>query len=135
MLPVLHTAPALGQSLWERQTTRAQEQIARMLRPEGYRATSERHALALNTGETATFTLTLQGGVTYLIAGVCDQDCAALQLALVAPTGYELEAERAATVTPLLRLTPRETGSVRLQVVMAGCRVNPCWLEAGTYRR
>lgn len=135
MLPLLHTAPAAGQSLWERQAARGQEQVARILRREGYRATSGRYALALNTGETAVLTLTLQAGVTYVVAGVCDRDCVALHLALVAPTGYELDAERAATVMPLLRITPRETGSFRLQVVMAGCRVNPCWLEAGTYRR
>jgi len=88
----------------------------------------------LNTEETESVTLALQGGVAYVMIGVCDQDCAALQLVLSTPSNNEITAERRGENFPVLRFTPRETMSYRVKVTMAACQMSPCWYGLGVYR-
>jgi hypothetical protein len=91
--------------------------------------------VVLNTDESSSFSLTLHQDSAYVVVGACDGDCTALQLELFAPTGYEVAVAREATDAPILRITARETGTYRLAVVMATCRVNPCWVEVATFHR
>jgi hypothetical protein len=128
-------APAVAQSPWERQTGQGQARVADALEKEGYRATEERHTLVLNTGERTSFTLVLESGQSYVLVGVCDADCVALQLALFGETDYEIDAARAPTAAPILRFTARDSGTHRIQVVMAECHQNPCWAGIALYSR
>jgi hypothetical protein len=135
ILSLLWAIPLTAQSPWERQIETGLQRVTRALHEDGYREVGERRTGSLNTGESTSFTLTLESGTAYVLAGVGDEDCAALQLAVFAATGYEVAAERGATAAPMLQVTPRETGSYRIQVVMATCRMNPCSFGVAVYRR
>ena len=120
---------------WEREVRLHLSQAARRLHDTGYDQLPESHAGALNTGESASFTMTLQGGATYVLTGVCDPDCDVFELALYSPNGYEVEAARSAESAPIVQVAPRETGVYRVKVVMARCGTNPCRYGIAVFRR
>jgi hypothetical protein len=113
-------------SRWERQVQRYIRETTRKLGDQGYEQTGESRSGALNTGESTSYTLTLQAGESYVVTGVCDDDCAELDLALYAANGYEVDAARGAGNAPILRVAPRETMAYRVKVLMTSCRTNPC---------
>jgi hypothetical protein len=128
--------PALSQSnRWERQV-RDQLQRARAALG-GRQATSpERIRIGpLNGEETERFAVTLEAGVAYTLIGVCDEDCASLQLVLSTSTSHEIAADRRSESFPVLRFTPPETASYRVKVTMAACRMNPCWYGVAVSRK
>jgi hypothetical protein len=109
---------------WERAVSQYLTQAEWRLREAGY-TRCEPHLGVLNTDESALFTVTLERGVSYVLAGVCDPDCVELQLALFAPNGYEIDATRSAGSAPILRIHPREPTAYRNQVAMPRCTTNP----------
>jgi hypothetical protein len=117
---------------WERQVRDQLQRTAATLAGQG--RTELSHVGTLDAEENGSFTVALQGGVSYVMIGVCDQDCAALQLVLSTPANNEITAERRGENFPVLRFTPRETASYRVKVTMAACQMNPCWYGLGVYR-
>jgi len=120
---------------WEREVRLHLSQAARRLYAAGYDQVPDSHAGTLNTGESASFTITLEDSTTYVLTGVCDPDCAALELALYSPNGYEVDAARSAESAPIVQVVPRETGQYRVRVVMARCTTNPCRYGIGVFRK
>ena len=139
LMPVLLVllAPPVGAQgdAWDREVRLHLAQAARRLHDTGYEQVPESRAGALNTGESASFTLTLEGSATYVLTGVCDPDCDALELALYAPNRYEVDAARSAESAPIVQVTPRETGVYRLRVVMTRCATNPCRYGVAVFRK
>ena len=126
---------AMGQGRWERQVQAHLAQASATLVPSGYE-TAPRHSTGqLNNSETAADTVTLAAGFTYVLVGVCDDDCRGLELGIFAANGYEVDATRRAGNAPIVRVTPRETQRFRFVVRMTGCGLNPCWYGVGVYRR
>lgn len=119
---------------WERQVN---EQLQRALATLGVKA-PERPAATrtgvLNAEESEWFAVTLSGGVSYSIIGVCDNDCARLQLVLSTPERNELATDRSSENFPVLRFTPMETRRFHVKVVMEGCQVSPCWYGVAVAR-
>lgn len=124
-----------GQSRWERQVGVHIGQASATLKTSGYVATPGGRTGTLNNSETAADTVTLAAGFTYVLVGVCDDDCRGLELSLFAANGYEVDAARRAGNAPIIRVTPRETQRFRLVLRMTGCGMNPCWYGVGVYRR
>ncbi len=112
---------------WEQQV---QDQLRRTLTTLGVKE-SERPAATktgiLNAEESEWFAVTLSGGVSYSIVGVCDNDCSKLQLVLTTPDRNELATDRRSENFPVLRFTPRETRVFYVKIVMEACQVSPCW--------
>ena len=125
-LMVLPSTVRAQGSRWDRQVLQYIRETTRKLGGQGYEPTGENRRGALNTLETTSFTVTLRAGNSYVITGVCDDDCKELDLALYAANGYEVDAARNAGNAPILRVAPRETMVYRVKVVMASCRTNPC---------
>lgn len=112
---------------WERQV---QDQLQRTIATLGVRGSA--HAAATKTGvlnaeESEWFAVTLSGGVSYSIVGVCDNDCSKLQLVLTTPDRNELATDRRSENFPVIRFTPTETRLFRVRIVMEACQVSPCW--------
>jgi len=120
---------------WEREVRLHLSQATRRLHDTGYEQVPQSYAGALNAGESASFTMTLEAGATYVLTGVCDPDCDALDLALYAPNGYEVDAARSAESAPIVQVAPRETGVYRLRVVMTRCTTNPCRYGVALFRK
>ena len=124
---LLVASPARAQGdRWERQVHRQLERAMaslgakRAVRPLATRVGT------LDTDESASFTLTLQPGVSYFVMGTCDEDCERLSLVLSDLSSHDLAADRASENAPVVRFVPRETAAYRVKVVMERCRVNPC---------
>jgi hypothetical protein len=90
---------------------------------------------SLDNGEAASDSVTLEAGVAYVLLGVCDDDCTALELGLFAANGYEVDAARRSGNAPIVRVTPRERARYRFTVRMTGCGMNPCWYGIRAFRR
>jgi len=101
----------------------------------GHTLIGDPHLAPLNTSEAASFTLTLRAGASYVLTGVCDEDCEQLDLVLHSGIGYEVAAARASGSTPIAQATPRETMPYRVHVMMAQCRKNPCWYGVAVFRK
>lgn len=125
-LMVLPSAVRAQGSRWERQVLRFAQETTRKLGAQGFEQTGESRSGALNTTESTSFTVTLRAGYSYVVTGVCDDDCKELDLALYAANGYEVDAARNAGNAPILRVAPRETMAYRVKVFMTSCRMNPC---------
>jgi hypothetical protein len=121
---------------WERQVEHQLEGVTRRLSHEGYVRPHDVQVDVLNTQESETFTLTLRSGPAYALVGVCDNDCASLHLIVLNETkNYEVASARTAHEAPVVQLTPRNTGRYHVKVVMASCKMNPCWYGIALYRR
>jgi hypothetical protein len=124
---------AAQHSRWDRQVdARLTQAVATLDR--GYRAAGVAGRGTLNTGESATFSITLPPGVTTVLTGVCDEDCVDLDLSL-STNGYETDAARGGGNAPIVRVTPSELTTYRVTVHMGDCRHNPCWYATGLFRQ
>ncbi len=126
-LALLVATPARAQGdRWERQVRGQLERAAASLVAKGAVRSLATRVGMLDTDESASFTLTLQAGVSYVVVGTCDEDCERLGLVLSDLSSHDLAADRASENTPMVRLVPHQTASYRVKVVMETCRMNPC---------
>jgi hypothetical protein len=121
---------------WERHLQRQIEGASQRLSREGYARTHDAQVGVLNTEESELFAVTLPSGPAYTIVGVCDQDCTSLHLVVLNEAqNYELAAARRANEAPVVHVTPRATARYHVKVIMASCKMNPCWYGVAVYRR
>ncbi len=124
---VFATPAALAQGdRWERQVRGQLERAMASLGARGAGKSVAARVGTLNTDESESFALTLQAGVSYIVMGTCDEDCERLGLVVSDLLSHDLAADRASENAPIVRLTPRQTASYRVKVVMESCRMNPC---------
>lgn len=118
---------------WTRQVADQLRRAETALEQRGYRRSASTRTGTLNGEERATLPVRLQTGVTYAIVGVCDEDCASLSLVLATASGNEVAIDRTSGSVPVIEFTPRETADYEVKVVMAACRMNPCWYGVAVY--
>jgi hypothetical protein len=123
-----------AQSRWDRQVDGRITQAAATLQGRAYRLAGLVGRGTLNTGESATFSITLPAGAESALTGVCDDDCADLDLAL-STNRYDIDAARGGGNAPIVRVTPAMPTSYTVTVRMASCRVNPCWFAVAAFRQ
>ena len=130
---VLSPAALTGQSRWERQVTARLAQAAATL-GRGYRQTGVAGRGTLNTDERDTFSITLPAGAAVALTGVCDDDCADLDLSL-STNGYDVDAARGGGNAPIVLVAPTAATTYRVTVRMTECRVNPCSFGVAIFRQ
>jgi hypothetical protein len=112
---------------WERTVERQLERTMTALHSKGFARAPLTRKGSLNMEESESFAVPLEAGRSYSIVGVCDDDCAGLNLVLSNAAGNELVADQTGDNVPVLEFAPREAMAYRIRVVMVGCRMNPCW--------
>jgi len=122
-----------AQSRWDRQVDARITQAGATLRGRAYRPAGLAGRGTLNTGESATFSITLPAGAESALTGVCDDDCADLDLSL-SSNGYDVDAAHGGNA-PIVRVTPAAPTTYTVTVRMASCRVNPCWFAVAAFRQ
>ena len=122
-----------GQSRWDREVSARLAQAAATLE-RGYRPGGIAGRGMLNTGETTTISITLPPEATTVLTGVCDEDCADLDLSL-STNGYETDAARGGGNAPIVRVAPSQRTTYLIAVRMGDCRRNPCWFAIGIFRQ
>ncbi|HYT84036.1 MAG TPA: hypothetical protein VEK86_11315 [Gemmatimonadales bacterium] len=136
-LAALPLAPTLGRAQgdrWERQIQTYLRRTTVALSAQGLQTTGEPQIGLLLVDQSEWFTITLHAGTSYTLIGVCDNDCAGLDLVLYGTGHNELEADRA-TPVPTIRVTPGNTMPYRVKVTLTSCMMNPCWYGVGAYRK
>jgi hypothetical protein len=134
MATCLSVCPMLAaQSRWDRQVDARITQAAATLQGRAYRLAGLVGRGALNTGESATFSITLPAGAESALTGVCDDDCADLDVSL-STNGYDIDAAHSGNA-PIVRVTPAAPTTYTVTVRMASCRVNPCWFAVAVFRQ
>lgn len=123
-----------AQSRWDRQVDARITQAGATLQGRAYRAAGVAGRGTLTTGESATFSITLTAGAETALTGVCDDDCADLDLSL-STNGYDIDAARGGGNAPIVRVTPAAPTTYTVTIRMASCRVNPCWFAVAVFRQ
>jgi hypothetical protein len=88
---------------------------------------------SLAQGETMTYTVTLQKGASYMLMGVCDQDCMDLDLALYDGYGNLISADETEDDVPVVDVTVTTGGDFTLEVTMYHCSEAICYYGVGIY--
>jgi hypothetical protein len=65
--------------------------------------------------------------------GVCDNDCADVDLVLEDDNGVVIASDTASDDNPVIRFTPSTTDYYWVQVTMPDCRVEPCGYGIGVF--
>ena len=81
----------------------------------------------LNSGATGSHEMQVLGGSAYVVFGQCDNDCTDLDLKIYDPNGSLLLQDVAVDDHPTLIFNPKTSGTLRVEVIMAHCNVNPCF--------
>ncbi len=102
---------------------------------EGFYETHEDFHDTLHAGKSGHYTLELDGGKTYKIVAVCDQDCGDIDLVAFDPYGNEADSDYADDKIPLLRFDVDRTAEYELRVDMVSCSDNPCYTAIAVYAR
>ncbi|MBD1848839.1 hypothetical protein H6F87_02245 [Cyanobacteria bacterium FACHB-502] len=95
--------------------------------------THEPQIQTLRDGRSSVMTLNLRSGASYRLVGVCDADCADLDLKLYDQNGNLISSDIAADSTPIISVVPRWSGQFYLQVDMANCQANYCYYGIGVF--
>ena len=112
---------------WQRQVRAHLDRTLAALRVGSHESAQVLKVGPLNSDESDSFVVELKTGRAYDIVGACDEDCSDLHLLLSTASGNDMAVDRSSENLPVLRFRPRESGSYRVRVTMAACRVSPCW--------
>jgi hypothetical protein len=128
------SAAATGRrNQWAAQVRGQLVQTALALTQRGYELTHEAYTDTLYTNSNQDLNLTLDAGKAYALVGVCDNDCSNLDLVLYDQDGNVVDKDFRPDVAAVVEVTPSETASYRLRVIMAGCRSQPCYYGVGVF--
>jgi hypothetical protein len=88
---------------------------------------------SLNDDGRTSFTARLNAGTTYYILGECDEDCYDLDLKLYRYDWTLVVQDIGIDRYAVIRVTPNQTRTYRIQPVMASCDSNPCRWGIGIF--
>jgi hypothetical protein len=78
------------------------------------------------------WTVTLQGGMTYRIVGACDADCDDVDIE-VFENDKSIVKDILADDIPIVNFTASSTSRYTIKVSMASCKANPCFWGIGIF--
>ncbi len=135
VLAALSLAPAqlAAQSQWEQQVLDQVRTASELFAPEGFAQFGDTHMGSLKDEATDDINLTLQAGVSYLLVGFCDNDCADIDLMLLDDSGNEVSSDYEDDAVPMIDVTPSRTQTFRVHVYMAACSSEPCFYGVGVF--
>lgn len=132
---VLAAPLAAQQSRWDAQVDDQMNRAGQVLAEKGFSKDQSIRSGSLREGESEVVTLELRAGKTYALIGVCDNDCGDLDLHLYDASDNEIGSDTQTHDAPLVHVTPRETGTYRLKLVMTACKTSPCFYGVGVFDR
>lgn len=134
-LAVASTAAASTQDEWAQQVRRLLARVSSTASQRGMSLTHEPYIGSLPDGESSLHRIQLQGGHTYALIGVCDNDCTDLDMRLYDRDGDEVDSDVQNDDTPVVSVTPSRTATYTVRAIMANCNAAPCRYGIGVYGR
>lgn len=105
------------------------------VRGEGVTLTLEKDVLiTLDEGANHTEVLQLAAGATYGVQGMCDNDCADLDLLLTDSNGETVDSDFETDAGPSLTVQESAGGRHTLSIQMAACSIKPCLVGVRVYQ-
>lgn len=132
-IAVLAPGAARGQTQWEDQVQGQLTRAGRFFSENGFQMTHDVYTGSLDEEQTETLTLTLHAGTAYALVAVCDDDCSDLDLRLYDADGKLVDEDLKKDDAPIVMVTPDETASYTLKVIMAACSSSPCFYGVGAF--
>jgi hypothetical protein len=126
---------AMAQSQWEQQVLEQIETAGEIFEPDGFSLTGQTHTGSLENEASDDFDLTLEAGVSYVLVGVCDNDCPDIDLMLLDGSGNEIDSDYETDAVPVLEVTPSRTAQYQVHVYMADCDTDPCFYGVGVFAK
>ena len=126
---------ASGQDEFTTQVQQQIEQAGRDLEQKGFELTHQIFTGALKEGQLEDVRFELERGGTYVVLGVCDNDCKDLDLRLVNSAGKEIDSDVQEDDAPVVAVTPARNESYIVKAVMADCTQGPCRYGLGVFRK
>lgn len=77
--------------------------------------------------EVNTWTFYLEGDRDFTIVGVCDEDCADIDLAIYDDRGRLIDEDVLEDDYPIVHVSPSRDGEYDIEVTMFSCSVEPCY--------
>jgi len=111
------------------------QQAHAALGQQGYQLVGEPFSGGLQQGQSWNVPAELHPGVDYRIVGVCDRDCADLDLVVYDPQGAVVTQDTSTTSQPVVAIQPGYLGNFTVQVQMFNCTVAPCYYAIALYGR
>lgn len=135
VVAVLSLVPgqAAAQSQWEQQVLEQIRTASELFASEGFGQVGDARTGSLNDETSEDFNLTLQAGVSYILVGVCDNDCPDVDLALLDNAGNEIDSDYQEDAVPMVEVTPPSTIAYRVHVYMASCKSEPCFYGVAVF--
>jgi len=124
-----------GGDEWAQQVVRLLNQAASIATSNGMRRTHTPYIGSLRAGASTNHAVQLNGGTSYSLIGVCDNDCSDFDLRLFDPNGREVDSDVLTDDTPVVSWTPRRTGTYTVRAIMTACSSEPCRYGIGVYGR
>ena len=136
LLAVLACVPSLGSAQMKKLDS-YQRTVSKQLRAveQGAKLTDMTHEVWLSelpNNATANVTVSLDAGTSYMIVGVCDEDCSDLDLTLFSGS-TKVDEDVLDDDAPIVEVTPSSTATYRIAVAMASCSSSPCRFGIAIY--
>jgi hypothetical protein len=132
--PVNVPQPASGQN-YQQQILDRLAQVEQAFVAQGFQRMAEPVSGSLQQTQFYNTPVTLEAGGDYRIIGVCDNDCADLDLFLYDENNNLISQDNATDATPIVSVTPQWSGAFTAQAVMHSCTVQPCYYALVLYGR
>ena len=104
-----------------------------VLAREGFRQTHDYEVDNLDDDQEDSFTVNLRADREYAIVGACDEDCEDLDFWLYDENDNLIDSDTSTDDVPVVRVTPRWTGTFRIRVKMYACSSEPCYYGIGIF--
>ncbi len=101
--------------------------------PNNYRLVTGPDNDSLNQGDSDDYTVTLQGGRSYKLIGVCDNDCSDLDITLYDSDGDVVDRDLLDDDKPVVSVSGKMGGRYRMNVSMAACSTGLCYYSVAVY--
>lgn len=101
--------------------------------PNNYRLVTGPDNDLLSQGDSDNYTVTLQGGRSYKLIGVCDNDCSDLDITLYDSDGDIVDRDLLDDDKPVVSVSGKSGGRYRMNVSMASCSTGVCYYSVAVY--
>lgn len=102
---------------------------------QGFQLVGQPFSGSLAQGQSWNIPAELHAGVDYRVLGVCDRDCADLDLVVFDNNGVQVAQDTATSNQPVVAVAPVYTANFTVQVQMFNCTVAPCYYAIALYGR
>ncbi|EDZ95223.1 hypothetical protein AmaxDRAFT_2136 [Limnospira maxima CS-328] len=77
--------------------------------------------------------LNLNSGSSYILVGVCDEDCRDIDLSLYDENNNLIDSDTALDDYPMVEVDPKWSGRFKVEVTMANCNASTCYYGVGGF--